>query len=133
VIDENSISDIRKRMAWIPQNINLPVNSGSELMELLELKNQEKVNPFLNRLGLEKEFLHQDFKEISGGQKQRIVIAVCLSMGKKIIFMDEPTAALDDETISSLIETVTKLKDTTVISASHNQQWIESCTKQIKL
>lgn len=127
VTDEN-IHQIRKKIAWIPQNINLPVSNTKELMELLYLdKNkQKKFLRYSKELNLDRSLLDKDFQEISGGQKQRIVIAAVLSLDKPILLMDEPTSALDENSVNNLINLILKNKDLTVISASHDKRWADA-------
>lgn len=133
-LNPSTITAIRKQIAWVPQNINLPVNNGAELLHMLEQQqNEDKAIAYLSSLGLEKSFLAKPFDEISGGQKQRIIIAACLCLGRKVLVMDEPTASLDEGSINTLIETVQSLQETTVISASHNPSWIEKADEIIEL
>lgn len=125
---------LRKKIAWVPQNINLPVENCRELLQMMEIPSKElAVLQYMEKLGLQKELFHKPFNEISGGQKQRLIIAVCLSLGRKIVLLDEPTASLDDESIDLLIQTVKSIKDVVVISASHNQKWIEHADKCVYL
>jgi len=134
LINPENINAIRKQMVWIPQNINLPVNNGLALMELMNLRShQNRIEILLQELGLEINILSTDFSQISGGEKQRVIIAICLSIDKDIILMDEPTSSLDEESIDKLISCIAKLDNKTIISASHHQRWMESTHKIIKL
>lgn len=132
-ITPNTISNIRKQIAWLPQNIDIPVNSGYELCKLLSIKSENETILYLKKLGLSPDILYKAFTEISGGEKQRIIIAICLSLNKPILILDEPTSALDNESIYKLIHTISELKDLTVISASHNAKWVMSCDNIIKI
>lgn len=55
---------------------------------------------------------------VSGGQRQRISIARELYRECNILFIDEPSASLDDETASKLYDTLFKL-DQTIVLVSH--------------
>ncbi len=128
------VKNIRNKMAYVPQNIHLPVKNGTELLEMLA-KSQlsEKTEIFCEKLGLPREMLSRSFDEMSGGQKQRIVIAVCLSLEREILLLDEPTASLDDEAIDALIECIKGLENTTVVSASHNTKWLNAAGRVISI
>lgn len=128
------VKNIRNKMAYVPQNIHLPVKNGTELLEMLA-KSQlsEKTEIFCEKLGLPREMLTRSFDEMSGGQKQRIVIAVCLSLEREILLLDEPTASLDDEAIDALIECIKGLENTTVVSASHNSKWLNAAGRVISI
>ncbi len=127
-VNDENINEIRKKLAWIPQNINLPVNNTKELIELLYLdkRQQQNFNNYITKLKLDESLLNKDFQEISGGQKQRIVIAAVLSLDKPILLMDEPTSALDADSVDSLINLILKNSDLTVISASHDKKWADA-------
>ena len=128
------VKNIRNKMAYVPQNIHLPVKNGTELLEMLAKSEQtEKAEIFCEKLGLPREMLTRSFDEMSGGQKQRIVIAVCLSLEREILLLDEPTASLDDEAIDALIECIKGLENTTVVSASHNSKWLNAAGRVISI
>lgn len=130
-----NLNKIRKYIAWIPQNINLPVTNASELMQLLNIsdkKNQIAEN--LDSLELNESYFEKQFPDISGGEKQRIVIAVTLAKNKPILLMDEPTSALDKKSIELLAKLIQNQgKNITVISASHNQQWLKFVERVIEI
>jgi putative ABC transport system ATP-binding protein len=129
-----SVDEIRKNIIWIPQNFNLPVEKGIDLLKLMQLhQNTEKVEEILPELGLERQHLYTNFNEISGGQKQRVIISICLSIPSKILLMDEPTSSLDESSIDLLLNKINSLSDTTVLSASHNASWIKKTDKIIEL
>ncbi len=128
------IKNIRKNISLVPQNIHLPAKNGIELINLMEIsKNLQGIKDLMLQLGLELDLIEQDFSKISGGQKQRLIIAICLSMKKKILLMDEPTASLDENSIALLIETIKSQKDITIVSASHNLQWADNMDRMIEL
>ena len=134
MMNNKNIRHIRSTMAYIPQNINLPVNNGRELLKLTGYGGStEKVYRFIEQLGLPADMLERRFDEISGGEKQRIVTAVCLSLERAILLLDEPTSSLDDDSIAKLTEVIHNLRNSTIISASHNNKWIHSAGKIIRL
>lgn len=129
-----NVKKIRSKMAYIPQNINLPVDNGKELLKLINDRNADKtVDFFIEELGMPADMLTRRFDEMSGGQKQRVVIAVCLSLDREIVLLDEPTSSLDDESIDKVIRVIQNLKNRTILSASHNQKWIRFVDKKINL
>ena len=131
---KKSIGNIRSHIAYVPQNINLPVNNGIELAQLIGIaQKQALIEKNLSELNLSENFLYKPFDEISGGQKQRIIIAICMSLDRKILLLDEPTSALDNESIDDLIALVKRIKNMTLLSASHNPLWIKAMDQVVEL
>ncbi len=134
LLSQKHIVAIRNHIVWIPQNVNLPVKDGMQVIELLGVYNNLKViKSYMVQLGLNSQMLNKDFQKISGGQKQRVIIAICLSIDKPIILMDEPTSSLDESSIQYLLQTIKGIKDRTVLTASHNITWIENSDRVIEL
>lgn len=134
MLTPDTVQQIRSQIAYVPQNIHLPVKNGVELLAMIAAESKaDAAKNFLQLLGMESDMLYRLFDEMSGGQKQRVVIAVCLSLERKLLLLDEPTASLDEESISHLIRCISALKNTAVISASHNEQWLAASQKIIQL
>ncbi|PWD98067.1 energy-coupling factor ABC transporter ATP-binding protein [Marinilabilia rubra] len=133
-LNPENVKAIRSKLAFAPQNINLPVKNGKELVELIgEDLSEDLIMRNIGFLGLSSDMFNRSFDEMSGGQKQRVVIAFCLALPRQIVLLDEPTASLDDESIDHLIRLVAGQKGKTIVSASHNQKWINSADEVITL
>lgn len=57
--------------------------------------------------------------ELSSGAKKRVEVAIPLLSDPDIIVMDEPTTGLDADSSKQIIELIRKLRDKTIIVASH--------------
>lgn len=90
------------------ENIDLILTKGKKVT-----KERSKVlsEAILKKLHLESE-MHKKPRFVSGGQAQRASIARAFVTEPKIIFMDEPTAALDPILTREVLDTVLELKDT---------------------
>ncbi|MHB1342476.1 MAG: ABC transporter ATP-binding protein [Coriobacteriia bacterium] len=64
--------------------------------------------------------------ELSGGQQQRVAIARALVHNPDVIFADEPTGNLDEETSHEVAEVLLKLavnSERTLILVTHDRDW----------
>ena len=75
------------------------------------------------------------FEGLSVGQMQRILLARALVRRPDVLFLDEPTAALDADTARKLIETLQDLarRRCTVVAASHDPLLIAAADHVIRL
>ena len=94
--------------------------------------NKEYVD-IIKDLGLEDK-LSKYPNELSGGEQQRVSIARALAKKPTVLFLDEPTGALDEETGRKILEYLLKLKDKsyfTMIMVTHNENIAELANKII--
>ena len=73
---------------------------------------------------------------LSGGEQQRVAIARALAKKPKILFMDEPTGALDEATGRCILDLVERLMEKyriTVVMVTHNQNIAEMAGVVIKM
>ena len=62
-----------------------------------DLANNKNYKEVIEAVGLG-EKLHKYPGELSGGEQQRISVARALAKKPKVLFLDEPTGALDEQT-----------------------------------
>ncbi len=134
LLDKTTINQIRKLIVWVPQNINFPVDSGEELISMMQLSDSiDLIYRILNDLQLDKSILYKKFTDISGGQKQRIIISICLSIDRPIILLDEPTSFLDSSISQKLFKIIDSLDNKTILSASHDDNWTSRVNRIVDL
>ena len=82
------------------------------------------------------EKLHKYPGELSGGEQQRVSVARALAKKPKILFLDEPTGALDEQTGRQVLDYICKLKNQygfTIIMVTHNLNIAEMAKTVIKM
>lgn len=57
--------------------------------------------------------------QLSGGERQRVALGRALSFHPKILCLDEPLSALDDDTRSSMVELLKHVQSETGVTALH--------------
>lgn len=141
VLSPATIRKIRKQTAWLPQELNLQMDTVNELFtETFKLHNNKKIAPSpslieetLHALDLDGAILKKKTNEISGGQKQRIMLASCILLRKPLLLLDEPSSALDAESVDRLANLIRQQQGTTVLSSSHDQKWIDHCDRIVNI
>lgn len=133
-LDEESF---RRKIAFVFQDCRLfndlsviqNIEFFSQLGEV-EFKKDKMMN-LLDELDLNID-LNGEVKVLSGGQKQRLLILCCMMKEPEIIFLDEPTAYLDDENrrrMRKIIYDLCYKYHKTVVIASHDLDMLEIADK----
>jgi putative ABC transport system ATP-binding protein len=116
----NQLSNIRLRtIGFVFQNFNLiaPLNAEDNVGIPLQMQGvgrseiKERVGHALEMVGMTDRRRSLP-RQLSGGQQQRIAIARALVTNPKLILCDEPTAALDKNSISIVMKELRQLADT---------------------
>lgn len=123
---EDKLTEFRRdNLGFIFQQYNLLQNltvyeniqMGADLS-----KNPLDINETLKHVGLE-DSKDKYPSQLSGGQQQRVSIARSVVKNPSIMFCDEPTGALDEETAKQVLNLLQKLNKelkTTTVIITHN-------------
>lgn len=74
--------------------------------------------------------------DLSGGQKQRVCIARALVNNPSVIFLDEPTGALDtntSEVVENIVFNLNREQGITLVMVTHDPELAAKCDRQIVL
>lgn len=75
-------------------------------------------------------------RQLSGGEQQRVAVARAIAKRPKVLFMDEPTGALDEQTGRQLLEYVLnlqKMNGFTLVMVTHNANIAQTADRVIKI
>ena len=89
----------------------------------------------LERVGLRDRANHYP-SQLSGGEQQRISLARAFSNAPKILFADEPTGNLDEETsqkVEELLFQLNKEQGTTLVIVTHDMELARKTARVIQL
>lgn len=140
---ENEKAAVRnKKIGFIFQNFQLlPTLSALEnVMIPVELQGRSKeaydiAKGLLQRVGLGDRLNHYP-SQLSGGEQQRVSLARAFSNNPEILFADEPTGNLDDETsrmVEDLLFELNKENGTTLVIVTHDLDLAAKTERIIKL
>lgn len=128
-LNEDERASLRnKHVGFIFQNFQLlPTLTALENvvvpLELQGAKNAQSVGlVLLEKVGL-KDRVHHYPSQLSGGEQQRVALARAFSNQPNILFADEPTGNLDEETGEKVIQLLFELNKeagTTLVIISHD-------------
>lgn len=110
-------------------NVDKNVKMGAELA------GNKSYREMIQAVGLG-EKLNKYPHELSGGEQQRVSVARALAKNPKILFLDEPTGALDEETGRQVLDYISMLQKKyhfSVCMVTHNSNIAEMAKKVIKM
>jgi tungstate transport system ATP-binding protein len=126
--------DLRRRITLVLPRIGVfnttvfkNVAYGLNIRAVKRKEVEERVGRILAFVGLEKR-RGQNALTLSSGETQRLGIARALALEPEVLFLDEPTASVDQENteiIESIILAMKKEGRTTVIMTTHDREQAE--------
>lgn len=143
-LKESQLSDFRLlELGFVFQAYNLvPVLSALENVELVMVlqgrplsERRERAEHYLKLVGLEK-VMQRRPSALSGGQQQRVAVARALAAEPRLVLADEPTANLDSENATALLDIMHRLsheEKTTFIFSTHDVRVMERAERIITL
>ena len=93
------------------------------------LYSQEVVLSLLDRVGRTEGFLEQSTRDLSGGEAQIVALVRAIQLQPTLLLLDEPTAALDDESTRMIEQLVlgwfeVSARDHAFVWVSHNKEQV---------
>jgi len=143
-LSDNKLIDFRKnKIGFVFQAYNLiPVLTAKENVEfvmLLQNRPKDEIEKrtfeLLNAVGLNDKVNNRPSK-LSGGQQQRVAVARALAPKPAFILADEPTANLDSESTSNLLDIMARLNEEesiTFVFSTHDQRVIDRAKRVVTL
>lgn len=145
-VDEGFIvvNDLKLNNKYFANDVGLLLENPSFLPNLSAKKNLEMIASIRNKIGESRinEVLklvglyderNKEYKKYSLGMKQRLAIGQAIMEYPKILILDEPTNAIDNEGIDVLKDIVynEKTKGTIILIASHEREILEDLSDEI--
>ncbi|SMY35904.1 ABC transporter ATP-binding protein [Photobacterium andalusiense] len=102
------------------QNNDIDIERGKHLLSMVGLQGRETHLP----------------SQLSGGEQQRVALARAFMIKPKILFADEPTGNLDQQTATMIIELLFELNrnsGTTLVLVTHDDALAARCDRVMRL
>jgi putative ABC transport system ATP-binding protein len=141
-LNEDERAKVRnEHVGFVFQSFNLlPTLTALEnVMVPLELRKEkgirERAINLLEKVGLGNRYNHYP-AQLSGGEQQRVSIARAFSNRPHILFADEPTGNLDNETgatIEKLLFDLNASEGTTLVLVTHNLELAQKCDRVLQM
>ena len=143
-LKENELIDFRlKHIGFVFQAYNLiPVLTAKEnvafimlLQGLSEKERMQRSEDLLKQVGLGDKFDSRP-NQLSGGQQQRVAVARALASKPGFILADEPTANLDSQSTSTLLDLMAEMnkkENITFLFSTHDQRVIDKARRVITI
>jgi ABC-type iron transport system FetAB ATPase subunit len=123
------ITEYRRRVAYVPQ---LPAMFEGSVAENLRAGprfrgvavEDAEVARLLERVGLGAELAAREASELSGGERLRVALARALANEPRVLLLDEPTASLDPDAASVILDLVLDLakSGTAILAVTHSAE-----------
>ena len=111
------------------QNVTLPCLLKGEDEDI------ERATALLESVGLKDRLYHLP-SQLSGGEQQRVALARAFMIKPKILFADEPTGNLDQQTAAKIVELLFELNSshgTTLVLVTHDPKLAQRCQRTLKM
>jgi len=143
-LNENELIDFRlKHIGFVFQAYNLiPVLTAKEnvafimlLQGISEKERMQRSEELLKQVGLGDKFDSRP-NQLSGGQQQRVAVARALASKPRFILADEPTANLDSQSTSTLLDLMAEMnkkENITFLFSTHDQRVIDKARRVITI
>ena len=120
--------DLKQQIGVVPQNVAV----FHELYVSDKAKRKELVDEAIRFVSLE-EFRKFRPGKLSGGLLRRLNIACGIAHQPKLIFMDEPTVAVDPQSRNAILEGIRRLnaQGATIVYTSHYMEEVEEICSRI--
>ena len=128
-----------EKISYIPQFAQSALNPRMKVWEHIDAvlsacgrRGSGEAEELFQKLALSEELFSRYPSTLSGGQKQRIVIALAMLKEPELLFMDEPSSAIDFITLRRILEYIWSIKGTTtILMTAHQLPFLEKAVDRI--
>ncbi len=134
--DEGVIENYSKKMAYVPQKINIDWTMPLRVIDFMKLThdiNKTDIIEALKLTGVE-QLIYDEIHNLSGGEFQRVLIARAIAKKPDLLVLDEPVQGVDfngEIALYNLIKKICSSLNCGILLISHDLHFVMSATDHV--
>jgi fructose transport system ATP-binding protein len=107
---------------FLGREMRKPGIAGTLFRHLDKKRMRQQATEHMRNLGIRIQSIHQKVETLSGGQRQAVAVARAAAWGRKVVILDEPTAALGVRETHQVLDLIRRVRDQglSVLLISHS-------------
>jgi fructose transport system ATP-binding protein len=107
---------------FLGRELRKPGLRGPVFRQLDKSRMRQQAADHMKNLGIRIQSINQKVETLSGGQRQAVAVARAAAWGKRVVILDEPTAALGVRETNQVLNLITRVRDQglSVVLISHS-------------
>jgi fructose transport system ATP-binding protein len=126
--------DITQNM-FLGRETRKPGVLGSVLRQLDKKRMRQQAAEQMHNLGIRVQSIRQAIETLSGGQRQAVAVARAAAWGRKVVILDEPTAALGVRETHQVLDLIRRVREhgLSVVLISHSMPEVFAIADRIHI
>ncbi len=107
---------------FLGRELRKPGILGTLFRQLDKARMQRQAADHMRNLGIRVQSINQKVETLSGGQRQAVAVARAAAWGRRVVILDEPTAALGVRETNQVLDLIIRVRDQglSVVLISHS-------------
>jgi fructose transport system ATP-binding protein len=120
---------------FLGRELRKPGLLGSLFRQLDKKAMREQAGNHMRNLGVRIQSITQSVETLSGGQRQAVAVARAAAWGRKVVILDEPTAALGVRETHQVLDLIRRVRDQglSVVLISHSMPEVFAIADRIHI
>lgn len=126
--------DVAQNM-FLGREMRKPGVLGSVLRQLDKRRMRRQAAQQMHNLGIRVQSVRQPIETLSGGQRQAVAVARAAAWGRKVVILDEPTAALGVRETHQVLDLIRRVREhgLSIVLVSHSMPEVFAVADRIHI
>lgn len=144
LVNIHSAPYFRRRMAYLPQNVNMPYDKVSDMISsLFSLKREKKFDEMKEKLmtlweeiGIAAEMFDNKLSEMITSEQRVILLSGLCVLEKELVLLDEPSLWLNEEQLAqagTCIRQMARNDSSVVVTCQEHDPILRYCDKLVEI